>query len=640
MGACASLADALATADLLVNATPVGTGSDESPVPMRRSCGPTSPCSTWSIARARRASCATRERSGRSARAGGGHAPGPGMAEPRAVARRAGAGRRDARRRSGPSSGTAPMPDAIVLVGLSGQRQESTVGALVAQRLGRPFVDLDARIEERARRAARRPHPDSVGEARFREIEADEPCARPRRSTAPSSRPAAARSSTRSTAGSCGTPARPSGSMLRTSCSLSRLAADDVDRPLLAGDASAALARARERRASRSIEPPTRGSMRHAHPRRWRMRWCGALAPDARTAQAPASALRCRGPARPSHGTAPRPSRARTRPRRRSAGRDRRSGQRRRPRRRRGCPSRRGPSRPRGRAPGGAAPARPLRRARTSVFAPRKRLLEAAAAMGAERGDAWIGRRRRHDRRPRRHRCCALPARRAARGRCPRRGWPMADAAIGGKVAVDLAAAKNAAGAFWPPVAVDRGHREPPAPCPRRGCLDGMAESLKSGLIGDPGLWALDRVARSRGARRPTRRRATRWSSARCASSWASSSATRSRRASGGRSTSATRSATRSRSRAATGCRTARRSCSACAPSRRSRRARRRAPTSRTRIDAVARVGSGYPLTPRVRSRASVRAALGSDKKRVRGRQRWILPMEIGQRHRRRRRHR
>lgn len=66
----------------------------------------------------------------------------------------------------------------------------------------------------------------------------------------------------------------------------------------------------------------------------------------------------------------------------------------------------------------------------------------------------------------------------------------MSDAAIGGKVGVDLAAAKNSAGAFWPPVAVvaDVAAIETLTPDLR---LDGMAECLKSGIIGDPWLWDL-----------------------------------------------------------------------------------------------------------------------------------------------------
>ena len=65
-----------------------------------------------------------------------------------------------------------------------------------------------------------------------------------------------------------------------------------------------------------------------------------------------------------------------------------------------------------------------------------------------------------------------------------------ADSAIGGKVAVDLRAAKNAVGAFWPPVGV---YSDVTAlrSLPVRQRRDGMAESIKSALIGDPGLWSL-----------------------------------------------------------------------------------------------------------------------------------------------------
>ncbi len=65
-----------------------------------------------------------------------------------------------------------------------------------------------------------------------------------------------------------------------------------------------------------------------------------------------------------------------------------------------------------------------------------------------------------------------------------------ADSAIGGKVAVDLGDAKNAVGAFWPPVAVisDVATLRSLPIGQRR---DGMAESVKSSLIGDPALWRL-----------------------------------------------------------------------------------------------------------------------------------------------------
>jgi len=65
-----------------------------------------------------------------------------------------------------------------------------------------------------------------------------------------------------------------------------------------------------------------------------------------------------------------------------------------------------------------------------------------------------------------------------------------ADSAIGGKVAVNLGAAKNAVGAFWPPVAV-MSDVAALRSLPARLRRDGMAESVKSALIGDPELWAL-----------------------------------------------------------------------------------------------------------------------------------------------------
>ncbi|MDQ2935637.1 MAG: bifunctional shikimate kinase/3-dehydroquinate synthase, partial [Chloroflexota bacterium] len=65
-----------------------------------------------------------------------------------------------------------------------------------------------------------------------------------------------------------------------------------------------------------------------------------------------------------------------------------------------------------------------------------------------------------------------------------------ADAALGGKVGVDLAAAKNAVGAFWPPWSVyaDVGMLRT---LPRRRLRDGLAEAVKAALIGDADLWSL-----------------------------------------------------------------------------------------------------------------------------------------------------
>ena len=73
--------------------------------------------------------------------------------------------------------------------------------------------------------------------------------------------------------------------------------------------------------------------------------------------------------------------------------------------------------------------------------------------MRAERGDAWVaagggatgdlvGT------------AAALYVRGAPLIQLPTTWLALSDSAIGGKVAVDLSHAKNAAGAFWPPVAV------------------------------------------------------------------------------------------------------------------------------------------------------------------------------------------
>jgi len=118
-----------------------------------------------------------------------------------------------------------------------------------------------------------------------------------------------------------------------------------------------------------------------------------------------------------------------------------------------------------------------------------EKLLEAASAMGAERGDAWVGvgggvttdmvga-------------AAALYVRGVNFVAVTTTWLGMTDAAIGGKVAVDLSGAKNAAGAFWPPTAIV-GDVATQRTLPRTRRLDGMAESLKSGIIGDPALWEL-----------------------------------------------------------------------------------------------------------------------------------------------------
>ncbi|MDO5701073.1 MAG: bifunctional shikimate kinase/3-dehydroquinate synthase [Bowdeniella nasicola] len=118
-------------------------------------------------------------------------------------------------------------------------------------------------------------------------------------------------------------------------------------------------------------------------------------------------------------------------------------------------------------------------------------LLEFAASARAERADAWIaagggttgdlvGT------------AAALYMRGAPLIQMPTTWLAMSDAAIGGKVAVDLEAAKNSAGAFWPPVAV-LADVATLSTLSRDLLLDGMGETLKSGLIGDPWLWDLVR---------------------------------------------------------------------------------------------------------------------------------------------------
>lgn len=64
------------------------------------------------------------------------------------------------------------------------------------------------------------------------------------------------------------------------------------------------------------------------------------------------------------------------------------------------------------------------------------------------------------------------------------------DAAIGGKVAVDLAAGKNLVGAFWPAWAV-LADVAALRTLPRARLRDGLAEAAKAGIIGDPVLWRL-----------------------------------------------------------------------------------------------------------------------------------------------------
>jgi len=118
-----------------------------------------------------------------------------------------------------------------------------------------------------------------------------------------------------------------------------------------------------------------------------------------------------------------------------------------------------------------------------------ERLLESASALRAERGDAWVavgggttgdlvGT------------AAALYLRGAPLVQLPTTWLALSDSALGGKVAVDLAHAKNAVGAFWPPVAVI-GDVYTLRTLSVELLRDGLAEVIKSAIIGDPWLWAL-----------------------------------------------------------------------------------------------------------------------------------------------------
>lgn len=78
----------------------------------------------------------------------------------------------------------------------------------------------------------------------------------------------------------------------------------------------------------------------------------------------------------------------------------------------------------------------------------------------------------------------------------------MADAAIGGKTAIDLREGKNLAGAFWPPRAVI-GDLGALGTLPRRERSTGLAEIVKAAVVGDPGLLELVDGMRSTGAKNP-----------------------------------------------------------------------------------------------------------------------------------------
>jgi len=254
-----------------------------------------------------------------------------------------------------------------------------------------------------------------------------------------------------------------------------------------------------------------------------------------------------------------------------------------------------------------------------------EKLLEAASAMGAERGDAWIG-----------VGGGTVTDLVGAAAALYLRGVPfvaltttwlgMTDAAIGGKVAVDLSAAKNAAGAFWPPVAIV-GDVATLRPLPRARRLDGMAESLKSGIIGDPALWAL---VETRGKAALRNDEATRYAIIDRSVQLKLGVVERDPFEAGERRSLNLGHTLGHALEIESGYRLPHGQAVVLGLRAVAEIARRRGaePGLDERIDSVVG-GLGYQLQ-RSFDPAVVKRALGSDKKRHQGRQRWILPMAVG----------
>jgi shikimate kinase/3-dehydroquinate synthase len=373
------------------------------------------------------------------------------------------------------------MPDAIVLVGLSASGK-SSVGKLVAQSLGRPYVDVDAQITTRAGCSPARII-ERDGEARFREIEAAEV-----------TRAVAVPGAVIATGGGAvidpisrwalwdaGTVVwldAPDGRLA------SRLRHSDVRRPMVAGDPLAALGRLRAARepfyAAADLHVESVGTARSV----------ATTIADAVGGQRPSARRLFDARSRRDHPMGPRDARI-------VYGRDLDaatfgplvadlST---------GAPVVVADERAAEALPGLMAAFPGTRQLRITAgergkrMSSVERLLEAAAGVRAERGDAWIavgggttgdlvGT------------AAALYLRGVPLIQVPTTWLAQSDSAIGGKVAVDLAAAKNAAGAFWPPVAVV-GDVAALRTLPRDLLLDGLAEVLKSAIIGDPWLWSL-----------------------------------------------------------------------------------------------------------------------------------------------------
>ena len=201
-----------------------------------------------------------------------------------------------------------------------------------------------------------------------------------------------------------------------------------------------------------------------------------------------------------------------------------------------------------------------------------------------------------------------------------------ADSAIGGKAGVDLRAAKNAAGAFWPPDAVHSDVavlRSLPTAIRR----DGMAESVKSALIGDPALW---RLIEERGAAALRTDEAARYAIVERSARLKLAVCARDPFEAGERRTlnlghtigHALEVESRYRLRHGAAVALGMRAVAAIA-------ARRGAPADLApRLDDMLAT-LGYTLT-RAFDAQAVRDAMVADKKRLAGRQRWILPMDVG----------
>jgi 3-dehydroquinate synthetase len=202
-----------------------------------------------------------------------------------------------------------------------------------------------------------------------------------------------------------------------------------------------------------------------------------------------------------------------------------------------------------------------------------------------------------------------------------------ADAALGGKVGVDLRGAKNAVGAFWPPIAVV-GDVAALRTLPRSRLRDGLAEAIKAAIIGDPALWTL---LESRGVAALRGDEAARYAITERAARLKLDIVARDPFEDGERRllnlghTLGHALEVESRYRLPHGAAVALglRAVTGIAVG------RGLDPAFAERLDALL-IGLGFALTHAFDT-GLVRAALGTDKKRIHGRQRWLLPVAIGQ---------